>query len=103
MDLEVQDVDLLDAAVHVVSLLEHALRAEDPLAESLLSRLLARTDYEQFCAMMHAEYRGTVRAALDYREHGDDDDEAEYAAVEVEAWADDELGEEEAEEEGKVR
>lgn len=99
--------ELVERAIHAElavlgctedALLGHALHgysSDDPLADSWLHRLLARTDYEKFCAMMHAEHLDTVRAAIEYREHGDEGD-GEYAAVE-EAWAegeDGELGEE---------
>jgi len=73
LHMELQVLGLSEEA-----LLDHASRAcEDPAAEQVLSRLLAKTDYEHFCAMMRAEA---------FHEASDEDDAYEY--VEVEAAGD---------------
>jgi len=55
------------------ALIEHAMRAvEDPVADELLTRLVAKTDYMRFVEMMHEEH-----VALPTR-----DDEEEYVEVE---------------------
>ena len=70
------------------ALLEHAMCTDDPVAERLLTRLLAKTDYELFCVMMNAESSPEAFA----RRWLDDDDD-EYLEVEVD------YGNEEAESE----
>jgi hypothetical protein len=74
------------------ALLEHAVHSEDELGNELISRLLAKTEYLQFCAMLHAEACGVLAEAVA------PDDGSEYEYEEVDEAGDAELGEEEDDE-----
>ena len=58
------------------ALLETAASKHYSLADKLLTQLLAMTDYEQFCAMMHEHSRRSLTTL--------DEDPYDYAEVEVE-------------------
>eukprot|EP00325_Prymnesiales_sp_UTEX-LB-985_P029234 CAMPEP_0174736482 /NCGR_PEP_ID=MMETSP1094-20130205/66740_1 /TAXON_ID=156173 /ORGANISM="Chrysochromulina brevifilum, Strain UTEX LB 985" /LENGTH=189 /DNA_ID=CAMNT_0015939585 /DNA_START=43 /DNA_END=612 /DNA_ORIENTATION=+ len=76
--------DILTSELQVLgcpeaTLIDHVMHSDDPLTKTLLARLLAKTDYEQFCAMMQAE-----SGAAAFARRWTDDDPNEYPAVEVE-------------------
>lgn len=64
------------------SLLDHIMHGGDPLADRRLSRLLAKTDFFYFCAMMHA-YDYASRC-LSSEADGGDDEVGDYVHVDEE-------------------